>query len=328
MQRLPFRRRATGRRGARVQRQTRFVSRTRLLAAVGLMAVSGTLYWAVTDPQFVVDPAAVTIEGVTYADLATVRADLGLDDASINGGRNVFRLPTDDMERRIEALPPVLAAVVDASLPNTLRVKVHERVPIFVWHTGDAAWLVDRAGVVIAAADLAADPVAAALPQITDERSNQPALAPGDRLAAMDLEAARLLGAVTPADLGSVASAIALSINDTDGWVMSVPGGWRAVFGNYTPDLHTTADIPKQVQCLASLLADPKLTITTVVLATAPDRCGTFVEASPTPKVKPGGGPRQSPRPSPTPAPEVTEPPAPTDEPQPSEAARTPKPSR
>lgn len=287
--RLPIRRRAAGgRQTVHIQRRSSLISRTRLLAALGLAAVSAAFYWASVGREFVVDPSAVTIDGATYADVAQVRADLGFgpDDGSAasTSSRNLFRLRTDEMQQRIQALPAVLSASVVASLPNLLAVVIHERVPIFVWSVGDTFWLVDRAGILLASATLPADAGAAALPRIRDLRSGEAAAKLGDQLAPLDLDAARLLGAVTPADLSSAATELDISVEDADGWVISVPDGWRAVFGQYTPDLHKTDEIPRQVQCLASLLANREASIGNVVLSVAPDRCGTFTEASPSPK--------------------------------------------
>ncbi len=290
--RLPIRRPAAGgRRTARVQRRSSFISLTRLLAAVGLAAVSGAFYWASVGREFVVDPAAVTIEGATYTDVAQVRADLGLgaDDGSAASStvRNIFRVRTDAIQQRIQALPAVLSASVTASLPNRLAVVIHERVPIFAWSAGDASWLVDRTGVLLAQVSLPSDTAAAALPRIVDLRTGAPPAELGGQLAPLDLEAARLLGAVTPADLGSAATELDVSVEDTDGWIISVPHGWRAVFGQFSPDLHKTDEIPRQVQCLASLLASREGSIGTVTLSVAPDRCGTFTDASPAPSAKP-----------------------------------------
>ncbi|MEA2622711.1 MAG: cell division protein FtsQ [Chloroflexota bacterium] len=301
--RLPIRRRAAGRRTARVQRQSSWISRTRLLAALGLAGVSAGFYGLTAAKEFVVDPAQVTIDGVRYADSLEVRADLGLgDEADLSDGalaaRNLFRLRTDDMRRRIESQPAVLSASVVAVIPNRLSVIVQERVPIFVWRAGEGAWLIDRDGVALAAADLEADADAAALPQIEDRRTGEAEIVLGSRIDPLDLDVARHLGALTPQLVGSTATSLTITVDDVDGWVVAVPGGWRAVFGPYTPDLHTVDNLDLQVQCLRSLLADREPKVGTVVLAVSADRCGTFTDASPSPKPGRGGQPQPSPEPS------------------------------
>lgn len=285
--------------------------------------MSGAFYWASVSPLFVVKPSEVTIDGAAYTDVAQVRADLGLDAAEVSdpgtlgdpatSARNIFRLRTDEMQRRILALPAVLSASVVASLPNRLAVVIQERVPIFVWHATSGAWLADQTGALLASADLPNDTTAATLPHIQDLRTSETPVGLGSRLALLDLGVARLLGAVTAADLGSAAAELDVSVEDADGWVIFVPGHWRAIFGHYTPDLHKTDDIPGQVQCLAALLANREPTIGTVVLAVAPDGCGTFTDATPSPRAS--ASPRGSTGPRDTPEP-------------PASASPTPKPSR
>jgi hypothetical protein len=72
--------------------------------------------------------------------------------------------------------------------------------------------------------------------------------------------------------------------------------GWRAIFGHYTPVLHTTADIPQQVQCLKSLLKNREAQVATVTLAIEPDRCGTYLQDA-------AASPGRSPAPSHSPGP-------------------------
>jgi cell division septal protein FtsQ len=274
---LPIRRRTAGRRSRRTRRTSPIISRTRLLAAIGVGLVTVALYLVSVESVFAVDPARVTITGASFADTNQIRADLQIPaSGGDTSASNVFRLTTQQMEQRIESLPSVLSANVEASLPNRLVVRIHERQPILVWHTANASWLVDASGYVIASAT-SAQPSGSPLPVIDDLRSQPEALTPGAQVAALDIQVARLLGALTPTQLNSTASALTVSIDDTNGWTVSVPGAWTAVFGHFTSELHTTADIPLQVQCLGSLLADRESQISTVTLAVAADRCGTFL---------------------------------------------------
>lgn len=64
----------------------------------------------------------------------------------------IFRLDTQAVARRIAALPAVTSVEVSAKLPDRLIVRVHERVPVIVWQTGDQAVLVDQHGWVLATA--------------------------------------------------------------------------------------------------------------------------------------------------------------------------------
>ncbi len=121
-----------------------------------------------------------------------------------------------------------------------------------------------------------------------------------------------------------------------------MPDGWRAVFGHFTSELHTTADIPLQVQCLGLAAGDREAQIATVTLAVSPDHCGIFTTNGA--GAQPGGGkPNASAKPGPdaTPQPQSTKPPKhnANPSPQPSqkvkpnkppkgEATPTPRPSR
>jgi hypothetical protein len=295
---LPIRRRTAGKRSRRVRRTSPLISRTRLLAAIGVALVTVAFYLFSVESVFAVDPLNVTIVGATYADRDAIRQDLQLPSGGGDtlADRNVFRLTTAEMERRIESLPSVLSANVETSLPNRLIVRIHERQPILLWQTSQQAWLVDLGGFVIAPAVPQQQPDSAALLVIHDQRTQPETLAPGTRLAPLDIEVARLLGGLTPGEVGSSATAFTVSLDDQNGWTVAAVGGWQAIFGHFTSELHTTDDIPLQVQCLASLLTDREQSIATVVLAVATDRCGTYTESGAS--AKPGG--KQNALPSPT----------------------------
>ncbi len=138
------------------------------------------------------------------------------------------------------------------------------------------------------------------LPLITDLRPADGPPSPGEVMAPGDLAVARVLGALTPSLVGSSAPSLVLSVEDPDGWVLSVPGGWRAVFGRYSPDVHPVGDIPLQVQCLRALLTEGETKVGAVLLALGQDRCGTFTSPSPSPA--PSGTPARSPGPGHSPA--------------------------
>jgi hypothetical protein len=117
---------------------------------------------------------------------------------------------------------------------------------------------------------------AAALPAVEDLRSVEVAPGLGDRLAPIDLEAARLLGAIRPEDLGGDATELLLTLDKEAGWVLEAPDRWRAIFGHYTPTLRPPTTVAQQVQCLAALLARQNLQVNVVTLSVTADRCGTF----------------------------------------------------
>ncbi|MCI0345065.1 MAG: hypothetical protein L0221_06400 [Chloroflexi bacterium] len=188
------------------------------------------------------------------------------------------------------------AARVEVRLPGTLLVRVTEREAVLVWRLGDGRrFLVDRTGV--AFVQLAeADSAPAGMPVVRDERGALATeLVLGAALPAVDLDAATRLASLTPADVGSTASRLFVTVSDANGFVLGrTPDGWIAIFGFYTPNLRTTELIPGQVRLLRSLLSGREAEVARVILAD--DENGTFV---PKPTPVPGASPAASPAASP-----------------------------
>lgn len=279
----------------------------RLLGVVGIIAVGASMMWLTTDRAFSVDPAAVHLSGLRYTDPAAVRQKMSLV-GDVHPATVV--ISTRSMEAAIEQLPTVATARVRAILPDQLTVSLIEREPILVWRIGQDGWLVDIDGAAFAPTSLATEgelgdgSAGSAMPAVDDLRA-ETALALGGRLDAMDLEAVRTLGNVTPELVDSSAGALFLSLDDVDGWVLTAPGHWRAIFGHYSQTLAPPSRIPLQVQCLQALLAKIEKTVDVVTLAVSPDRCGTFVDGppDPTPRTKRTPRPGATRRPSRTPRP-------------------------
>jgi hypothetical protein len=283
---LPARRAVAGRRPEpRVARPERApIPWVRLTAAVGLVATSALLYWMTNNATFTVDASSVPVTGARFTPTARILAAMGL----VPGTHpNVFRLRTDTMEAAAEQLPTVRRASVVATLPDRLFVTITERTPMITWHTAGGSFLVDVEGVLFApaseatAAELGTGATGSALPSVEDDRPADSSLVLGDRLDPLDLAAARLLGALKPADLLSHSPSLHLSVDVIDGWVLQAPGKWRAIFGHYTPQLRPPDGIAVQVQCLRSLLASREDAIGEVTLATGTDPCGTYRPARP-----------------------------------------------
>ncbi len=258
-----------------------------MAAAFVMLLSGGALYGLTTSPAFALDPASVEVSGLRYTDPVAARAALGLEEGT---HPNIFHLPTARLEAALTTLPTVRGATVRARLPDRLHVAVEERVPIMLWSRNATRWLVDVDGLVLAPA-----PAHEQLPLIDDQRSvilgsegeSAAPMDPGARLAALDLEVARQLGAVTPAHLGSSVETLAISLVDEEGWVMTAPGHWRAVFGYYTLGSRPPASIREQLTCLAALLASEEGTVVEVTLSLSDDACGTFRPRS-SPSATPG----------------------------------------
>ena len=198
-------------------------------------------------------------------------------------GQNLFELSTRPLVTALESLPTVRSAHVDVRLPDTLAVAIDERVPVIVWQVGDRRYLADADGTLFALMSAKPPADAAALPVIDDRRIAAISLDVGQRLDPVDLDAATRLASLVPADLGSAAVSLAVSVTDANGFVVTTrPGSWSAVFGFYTPSLRTTEMIPEQVRLLRSLLDGREPQVQQVILASETD--GTYTpRAAPSP---------------------------------------------
>ena len=238
------------------------------------------LYWLTGADEFRLDPQKVAISGLVYTDEQAIRDLLGLVPAQ---EPNVFRLRPAAMAESLRSLPTVASAEVEVTLPNRLAVTVHEREPLFVWQTNGGPLLVDASGTLLAGAPASGT----GLPTVEDRRATGPLPAIGSRLEEVDVAAARLLLTITPADIGSASSELKLLVDDEEGWsIASQVPPWRAVFGFYTTNLRRPEElIPRQRQCLSSLLAERHEQLTVIYLAVAGDRCGSFRD-QPTPTAR------------------------------------------
>lgn len=231
---------------------------------------AGAIYGLAATPAFTFTRLdAPALEWTTTAELTSAVA--------VPTGTNLFRLRVGPIESRIRDLPAVAGASVTVSLPDTLVVTVTERTPILVWAAGKRRFLVDRDGVLFA--DISTGPaVAADLPAVTDARADAAGLDVGSRLDPVDLDASTRLASLVPADVGSVASALRVSVSDANGYVVTTtPASWAAVFGLYTPTLRPPDLIPAQVRLLGSLLRGREASVATVILADG--ERGTYVPA-------------------------------------------------
>jgi hypothetical protein len=246
-----------------------------------MVLAAGGIYGVAASPAF--GFGNLQVEGVRFTREASLHEVL-----DVPPGSNLFSLSTGALRTKVLALTTVERVRIAVALPNTLVIEIEEREPVLAWKVGRQSFLVDPGGRLFA--DLGTDrpPEARALRVMEDSRRASRALGLGDILKPVDLEAARLLGSVVPADVGSSASTLQLSVTDEHGFVLGTgPNGWTAVFGFYTPTLRTTDLIAGQVRLLRSLLADREGQVQRVILASETD--GTYVpRPSPTPAESPG----------------------------------------
>jgi hypothetical protein len=243
------------------------------------MLACGFLFTFATGPT-AIGLSRTEIPTLTWTAEASMRDALG----PIAGG-NVFRLDTAPLEARLLDLPAVASADVSVALPDVaLVVRIEERQPVLAWQVRDRRFIADASGAIFATLGATA-PLPAGVAVVDDRREGAISpLAIGRRLAPVDVDVATRLGSLTPADVGSGAERLRVSVTDADGFVVTTSGGWTAVFGFYSPATRSTDLIPGQVRLLRSLLAGREATVRRIILASATD--GTYV-------------PRTTPRPTP-----------------------------
>jgi hypothetical protein len=248
-----------------------------------MVACAGAGYWMLTSSTFALDTPQLSAN-LKYTDPQAVLAAAGVGSGE---HPNVVGLRTDQMARAISSFPAVSDVQVTTSLPNQVAISVQERVPVFALQRAGSTYLVDVDGLVLAQVD-PSRVTALGLPTINDQRTKFiDEVGVGGTLDRVDLEAILQLGAITPALIDSTATSLALAVNDDSGFVMtSQPNNWQAIFGQYTPNLRPVDIIPRQVQCLRSLLGAQESTVQTVYLAPLDERCGTFL-ATPAPRAQP-----------------------------------------
>lgn len=258
-------------RGNRIRRATAVLTPVRagaafvmVLTALGTYGVGASQAFTYRHLDFDASPAAYTTRDA-------VLEALGLR----NGPLNLFLVRTDRYAARLAQLPAVTRAEVTVALPDTLRVRIVEREPVAVWNVAGHRFLVDATGLLFAPA--AAGGPGDGLPVVLDRRAASAGFDIGSQVDPVDLDASTRLAGVTPADIGSAASELRVSIEDGVGYVLRPVGvPWIAQFGVYTPTIRTPDMIPGQVRLLKSFLAGRELQVKTITLAD--ERNGTYVE--------------------------------------------------
>jgi hypothetical protein len=252
-----------------------------------MLASAGAIYGLTASPAFGL--SRIDVAGATITGRAAVTDRLALEP-----GQNLFDIATEPLEARLRGIPAVATVDVSIGLPDRVTVTIVERTPIVVWLVAERRLLVDERGMLFA--EVTRDrplPIVDELPVVTDTRASADALAVGKTIDPVDLDAAFRLASLTPAQLGSRATGLAVTVTDTYGFVVgSGANSWEARFGFYGLSLRTPDLIPGQVQLLKTLLAGREPTVKTVILAD--DREGTYI-----PKEPADGSPGASPTPGP-----------------------------
>jgi POTRA domain, FtsQ-type/Cell division protein FtsQ len=216
----------------------------RALAMLILLAAGWAVYACATSERFVVH--SVTVHGNVLLTQTDIEAILGVK------GINIFWLDRQQAVARLRGLPVVQQADMEASLPDSVEVRIVERQPVAFWTSGDHSYLVDREGVILKAVDAdtqqtracagqPCDPRLAPLPTVA-QLDNSP-LAPGEQVESRALEAAARLAAILPS-IG--VQPVAFDWSQDVGLEVPTRDGWRARFDD-------SADLDRQVALLQAI---------------------------------------------------------------------------
>jgi hypothetical protein len=266
-----------GRRTRTIRRRSAGLTPVRAGAILAMLLSAAAIYGLAASSAFGFE--RLRVEGATITDEAEVRDRLGL-----KTGTNLFEIATGPLEQRLLEIPAVAAAEVSVGLPDTVGVELHERRPIVVWRVGEDRWYVDESGLLFAPAPETPPDEVGELPVISDDRTASRGFSVGSKIDPVDLDVARRLAGLTPAQVGSAASGLSVGVSDENGFtISSIPRSWVAVFGFYGRSLRTADLIPQQVVLLEQLLRKAgEDTVALVILADATD--GTYIpKASPAP---------------------------------------------
>lgn len=121
--------------------------RRTLVAAVCLVLVTAAVVALYRSQLFEIR----TIEVVGAKELATQEV---IDRAAVPEGATLLRFPRRAIEQRLLEDPWVARVVISRDFPSTLRIRVEERAPAALVDTGEAFWVVDASGLVLAQASL------------------------------------------------------------------------------------------------------------------------------------------------------------------------------
>jgi cell division septal protein FtsQ len=189
--------------------------------------------------------------------------------ASLDGAA-LLTIDASAVAAELQQLPAVSRATVEAVIPDTVRVRIVEKVAAFIWQTSAVRLIGVADGTLIGQVALGADlpDDMAALPLIDDRRIESRDIIVGDRIDASTLVAALRLSAVEAAQLGSTAGDLEVRLTDDDGFLLvSDQPAWQADFGFY-PDADSgpSATLDERVEAqvaavrtLFSIEGEPKI---------------------------------------------------------------------
>lgn len=232
---------------------TRQLGRRRVRLALAVMAVFAvaSLALLVLHSGFF-SAQHVSVEGSLHEDPSTVAAVAGLAEHP-----PLIDLDPAAMSARLERLPWVRTATVEVRWPDSVVVRIAERVPVATIGSAPRLALVDGSGRVLAY--VAAPPPTTVSLEV--EHTSQHLGAPGSSLPAVDAPALSVARGVPPVLEGRVRSVM-----------LSARGSVTLDLGQgITASLGTVSQLPEKFEALASVLAGAHIKAPALIDLTVPD---------------------------------------------------------
>lgn len=233
----------------RAQVRPAVILRGRLLRLCGLALLAALLWGAYQAPRSErLKIHTVAVRGTHELSAAEVRRTSGLV------GLSYWQVRADEVEARLERLPRVARATVEAGFSDTAAITIEERTPALVWRNEAGAYLVDGEGVVLETVEHA--------PRLpTVEQADRRRWKPGDRLDDEILTYALSLYAELPADVRP--SIRNLTYEEGVGYRIVSSEGWTAVLGD-------ARQVGAKVAVLRRVLAQRGVSLVDVSMPAAP----------------------------------------------------------
>ena len=189
----------------------------RTLAIISLVAIIGGLVAVYLSPL-------LRVQDVEVTGAQTVRAEEVVSLAGLKG-ESLLTADLAAAESRIERLPAVRNAAIERAFPQTVRIVIEERTAWGVWQAGEARYVIDSGGVVLAGG---IPPEGA--PLIVNTNAAGAPLNPGDRVDGDAVTLAQALVEQVPAHLALNVSIVEWST--ANGLAVTTDAGYRVVLGD------------------------------------------------------------------------------------------------
>lgn len=206
--------------------------RGRMLRVLALLLVGLCVYAVYQAPRTeLLQIRKLEVQGVRHMTAGEIREVSGLI------GTPIWRVDTAKAEERLERLPYVARATVDAGWSSEVGIRIEERSPHVVWRNATGSYLVDAEGIVL---EKAAEKPQLPLLEVEEDR----VLVPGQKLDARQLLFVLTLYSELPNSLRP--NVAKLTYSEGNGYQLVSTSGWTAVLGDASR-IGVKAEVLRQV---------------------------------------------------------------------------------